>query len=873
VLSWTAPSSNGGSAITGYNVYEGTTPGGENYAAPVNGGTLVVPTTYTVTGLTNATTYYFTVKAVNTVGSSAASNEAWAIPAATVPGAPTGAHATAADVSATVTWTAPADPGGSNITSYTVTAVDATVASRGHQTCTWTTGTLTCTMTGLTNGDSYTFTVTATNSLGTGPASPASNAVVPVATAPSAPTNIVATPGATSVTLSWSAPANGGPSITGYNVYDGTTPGGESATAVNTTLITTTTTTVTGLTGGTTYYFIVKAVNAVGSSPASSEVFAIPGGTAPDAPTGAHAAAGFGSATVTWTAPASSGGSAISSYKVTAADSTTPANGGQTCTWTTGTLTCTVTGLTDGDSYTFTVTAINSVGTSAASTVSNAVTPAISAPSAPTGLTAVPGNHKVVLTWTAPSSNGGATVSYNLYEGATAGGENYGVPVNGGVLITGTSVTVSGLTNATTYYFTVKAVNGAGSSVASNEAWATPAATTSDAPQDTDATLSGNASVAVSWVAPLDSGGSSITGYVVTPYIGTTAQSSSVFQNNTATTQTISGLTPGTAYTFTVAAINASGTGAQSEPSNLVTVPPANTTVTLSLSANTVTYGNEQAENFSVIVSPAYSGPVPNGTVAITNSTTTLCTITLSAAKGSCSLTSEELPAGSFSVYANYAGNGSFVLSTSFKTTLIVAKASTKTTLKLSAAKVTYGNDQAEHFSVIVSSVYSGPVPNGTVTIKKSTTTLCTITLSAGKGSCSLSSEELPARSFSVYANYAGNESFVLSTSFKTKTILVVAKASTKTTLKLSAAKVTFRHEQAEHLSVTVSPQYSGAMPTGTVTISGTTCRVELSSGKGSCTLKSKTFALGSHSLVAHYWGSTKFGGSLSGKSTLSVVK
>jgi hypothetical protein len=260
---------------------------------------------------------------------------------------------------------------------------------------------------------------------------------------------------------------------------------------------------------------------------------------------------------------------------------------------------------------------------------------------------------------------------------------------------------------------------------------------------------------------------------VVTPYIGTTAQSSSVFQNNTAATETISGLTPGTAYSFTVAAINASGNGAQSAPSNLVTVPPANTTITLSLSSS----------------------------------------------------------------------------------------------------KVTYGNEQAEHFSVIVSSVYSGPVPNGTVTIKKSTTTLCTITLSAGTGSCSLTSEELPARSFSVYANYAGNGSFVLSTSFKTKTILVVAKASTKTTLKLSAAKVTFGHEQAEHLSVTVSPQYSGAMPTGTVTISGTTCRVELSSGKGSCTLKSKTSAVGSHSLVAHYWGSTKFGGSLSGKSTLSVVK
>ena len=773
VLAWTAPSSNGGSAIIGYNVYEGTTPGGES-TTPVNGGTPVVPTTLTVTGLTNATTYYFTVKAVNTVGTSAVSNEAWAIPAATVPGAPTSVVGTAGDLSATVTWTAPTDPGGSNITSYTVTAADGTAASRGHQTCTWTTGTLTCTLTGLTNGDSYDFTVTATNSLGTSAASTASNVVIPVVTAPLAPTGVVATPGSTSVALSWTAPANGGSAITGYNVYEGTTPGGESTTPVNGTLITGTTTTVTGLTNATTYYFTVKAVNAVGPSPASSEVFAIPSVTtaAPGAPTGVNATAGFGSATVTWTAPASSGGSAISSYKVTAADSTTSHNGGQTCTWATGPLTCTLTGLTDGDSYTFTVTATNSVGTGAASTASNAVTPAISAPLAPTGLTAVPGNHKVVLTWTTPSNGGGDIHGYNLYEAATAGGENYSAPVNGGVLITGTSATVSSLTNGDTYYFTVKAVNSAGSSAASNEAFAIPDETVADAPQDVDATAGPNGSAVVNWTAPLDSGGSIITGYAVTPYIGTTAEASVVF-NNTATTETLTGLNPGIAYTFTVAATNASGNGASSAPSNVVNVPQAYTLTALSLSATKVTFGHEQAETFSVTVSPSYAGPVPTGTVSV----------------------------------------------------------------------------------------------------KKSTTTLCVITLSSGKGSCSLTSEELPARTFSVYANYAGNSSFVLSTSFMTKTNLVVARASSTTTLKLSASKVNFGNEQAEHLSVTVSPQYSGATPTGTVTISGTACLIKLSSGKGSCTLKSKTFSVGSHSLVAHFWGSTAFGGSLSGKSTLSVAK
>jgi titin len=772
-LSWTAPANNGGSSITGYNVFQGTSSGAENYGAPVNGGTLVAAPTFTVTGLTNTHTYYFTVEAVNAIGSSVASGEAWAIPAATVPGSPTGVGATGGDVSATVSWTAPGDPGGSNITAYTVTALDSTVASRGAQTCVWASGPLTCTVSGLTNGDSYTFSVTATNSLGTGTASSASNAVVPAVTAPGAPTGLLATPASTTVALSWTAPATGGSTITGYNIYEATTTGGENySTPVNGSLITGTSTTVTTLTNGTKYYFTVKAVNAVGSSPASTEVWAIPGGTAPGAPTGVSADAGYASATVTWTAPSNLGGSAISRYTVTAADSTVPARGGQTCTWTTGALSCTVSGLSNGDSYSFSVTAANSVGTSVASTPSSAAVPSLTVPFAPTVLTAVPSNHRVVLTWDAPANGGAAIIGYNIYQGNSAGGENYGAPVNGAILITGTTATVPGLTNGHTYYFTVEAVNAVGASSPSNEVFGVPAATVADAPQGVDATLSTNASAIVSWTAPLDSGGSTISGYVVTPFIGTTAQAARVFDNNTATTETITGLNPGSAYTFTVSAVNASGTGSASAPSNVVAVPIANTSLTLALSG----------------------------------------------------------------------------------------------------AKVTYGNEQAEHFSVVVSAAYAGPVPIGTVTIKKSTTTLCTITLASGKGSCSLKSEALPARSYSVYADYARNANFAGSTSIKTKTTLTVTRASTKTALKLSTTKVTFGHEQTETVSVSVSPQYSGSLPTGTVTISGTACLIRLSAGKGSCKAKPGTFKVGNHSLVAHYWGDSNFSGSQSASNKLSVV-
>ena len=177
-LNWTTPV-DGGSAILGYNVYEATSPGGENYSTPANGNVLVNGTSAIVTGLSNGKIFYFTVTAVNGVGNSPASNETWVIPGGTVPGVPSAVNAIPGDASATVSWTPPSNLGGSAITSYKVIAADSTQSSNAGQTCTWTTGPLSCVVTGLTNGDSYTFTVTATNAVGTGSASSPSNAVVP----------------------------------------------------------------------------------------------------------------------------------------------------------------------------------------------------------------------------------------------------------------------------------------------------------------------------------------------------------------------------------------------------------------------------------------------------------------------------------------------------------------------------------------------------------------------------------------------------------------------------------------------------------------------------------------------------------------------
>ena len=252
-LSWTPPTSNGGAAIIGYDVFEGTT--------AVSG--LVSGTSYTVTGLTNGTTYSFTVDAVNGAQlHSAPSSPASATPVApvTAPGAPSGLTAAAGNAQVTLSWSAPKSDGGAAITSYNVYQGGkkaATVSGTG------------ATVKNLANGTSYSFTVTAVNKAGEGPASGAASATPAAAiTKPGAPNGLSASPGNGQVTLSWSAPkSDGGAAITSYNVYQG----GKKAATVSGTGAT-----VKNLANGTTYSFTVTAVNKAGEGPASGSASAKP---------------------------------------------------------------------------------------------------------------------------------------------------------------------------------------------------------------------------------------------------------------------------------------------------------------------------------------------------------------------------------------------------------------------------------------------------------------------------------------------------------------------------------------------------------------------------------------------------------------------
>lgn len=457
-------------------------------------------------------------------------------PMAGLPGAPTGVSVTAGNSQLAVNWVAPASNGGAAITRYTATA------SPGGATCTWVGGPITCTVTGLTNGTAYTVTVTATNSAGTGAASNPSASTTP-RTVPGAPISVSAAPGNGRATLTWVAPASsGGAAITDYTVT--ATPGGARCAWPSGPL----TCVVTGLTNGTPYTFTVTATNNAGTGVESSPSVATTPRTVPGAPTGVSATAGNGQVVVNWVAPASTGGAMITSYTVTA----TP--GGATCAWTGGQITCTVTGLTNGTAYTFTVIATNIAGSGVASNPSAAATPR-TVPGPPTGVSVTAGNGQLRVNWVAPASNGGAVIT-GYAATASPGGATctwVGGPI---------TCAVMGLTNGTAYTFTVTATNSAGTGAASLPSAPTTPRTVPGWPTDLSV-AAGNGRTVLSWTAPGSTGGAAITSYIVKR--GTTSRAETTLADGvTATSFTDTSVIGGMAYYYVVSSVNVAGEGATS---------------------------------------------------------------------------------------------------------------------------------------------------------------------------------------------------------------------------------------------------------------------------------------------------------------------
>jgi len=528
---------NASAGATSYKIYRSTTPGGEG-TTPI--ASSIPGATYTDSSVTAATTYYYKVAAVNSFGTSAQSAETSCTPG--LPPAPTGVSATPASGQVTLNWTA--SPGA---TTYNVYRGTTSGGESGTSLAFGITGT-TYTDTSVVNGTAYYYTVGAQNTAGYSPwSSEVSATPSGSGTAPGAPTSLAASAGNGQATLNWTA----GSGAVSYNVYRGTTSGGESATPVATNV--TTMPYIDGsLTNGTTYYYKLKSVNGFGTSAYSNETSVTPtsGVTIPSAPTSLAATAGNAQIALTWTA--SSGATSYNVYRGTTAggeSATAIATGITTASYTN-------TGLTNGTAYYYKVKAVNSAGSSGYSNEANATPSAPTAPAAPTGLSATAGNAQVSLSWTASS---GAT-SYNVYRGTTAGGESATAIATG---ITSTSYTNTGLTNGTAYFYKVKAVNGAGTSGYSNEASATPASGGSvpSAPTGVTATA-GDSQVVVSWTAV-----SGATSYIVKwgpSGFGFVYSQSGV----TGTTYTVTGLMNAIVSNFQVFAVNSAGTSSASSTIN-----------------------------------------------------------------------------------------------------------------------------------------------------------------------------------------------------------------------------------------------------------------------------------------------------------------
>ncbi|MEP7054292.1 MAG: fibronectin type III domain-containing protein [Actinomycetota bacterium] len=526
-VSWTAPSTGTG-PLSGYTVT--ASPGGATCAT-------TGATTCTVAGLQNGTAYTFAATAWNAVGTGAPSAASAAVVPLSVPEAPTSVTAVGASNGAAVGWTAPLGNGGTPITSYTV------LASPGGASCT-STGATVCTFSGLLNGTAYAFTVAAANAVGTSASSLPSATVVP-ATLPGAPAVPVAMRGDRQVSVSWTPPSdNGGSAVTAYTVV--ANPGGASCSTTGLNCI------VSGLVNGTGYTFTVIAINAVGSSTPSAPTALVVPATVPDRPLRIAVARAQRSVVVMWTAP-SNGGSEISGYRVVAAP------GGRTCA-TTGALRCTVSGLENGRSYRFTVTAANNVGTGLPSTTPIATIPA-PVPGTPASLQIHRGNGRVTVSWTAPVANGTPAVTgYRVT--ARPGGHTC---FTSGPL----RCTVVGLVNGRSYQFTVVAVNRVGASPPSTSFGAVPAAAPGAVRALTAIYPAANRTV-LSWRAPGTTGGLAI----LRNEVRTSADNGLTWRRwtsvGTARSATISGLAKGHGYLAEVRAVNGAGAGS---PARLAVKP------------------------------------------------------------------------------------------------------------------------------------------------------------------------------------------------------------------------------------------------------------------------------------------------------------
>ena len=826
-LVWTAPSTTGSSAISGYTVQRSVSPYSSWTTASMCTGT---STSCTITGLTNGTAYKFQVLATNSSGNSAYSAASLAITPEGPPGAPTISSVTGGDGSLEVTFTAGTSTLAITNYEYSINAGSSWVSAAD--------ATSPITISGLVNGTTYSVLLRGVSASGSGTASS------PVSGTPSAlpgaPTITAVTGGGdgTSLNVTFVAGYSGGSTISDYEYgispgentnsfgsyvsisgttspftisgltsgatytvrlrakntagyssasafvpgvtlaapsapvitditagdsrlvityteYDSTTNGGSAISKVEYSVdngtnwidagTLTNPFTISGLTNGIVYQAIFRATNAIGTSPSSTLYSGTPR-TTPSAPNGIIVSQGPTSAIVSWTAPSSNGGSAVTGYTATAYSASTGGSiSGTACT--TSALTCTITGLTNGTTYYVSVLATNIAGSGPATSPRVSVIPA-ALPGAPTISTITAASARLSVNFTAGSADSNAPIT--SYQYTLDNGSNW-VNVSG----TSSPISILGLTNGTIYTVKIRAVTTIGNGADSNAVSGTPFTVPNAISNSTVTYTSSSGSVTLTWGAP-NNNGSSISNYYVELFSNSTGGiSRGTCSTSGSLSCTISSLTNGTTYFATLQSQNSAGYSERSAPRLAV---QAGTTSTVSLSISTLTsvYGQSITETATVT-----TGATGTVNFTVNGASITGCSAVV-IASDIATCTTTELPVGTNTLVASYSGNSTYGSSTSSSTSLVVSK-----------------NNQTISFTDIPDKIFGGSTfslvasasSGNTVAYSSNTTSRCMVNSSGvvtivAAGTCSIA------------VSQAGNSTYNPATTV-TKSFTIAAKSLT----------------------------------------------------------------------------------------------
>jgi len=538
-VNWTPPIDTGALPILGFRLYRG--PSSSSLEPLPDLGNVI---RYQDEGLENGKEYFYRVLAFNAMGDGENSTVVSATPRSP-PSSPEYFTLTPGDGKVSLRWRVPLLDGGAPVDGYNIlrgpTGTDLSpLATVGQFDNAYVDD-------GLTNGQTYFYAVQAFNIIGPGPLTEVLNAT-PLGV-PGAPRDLALTGSDGQVTLTWDAPEeDGGTPILGYNIYRGAT---ETSMLLLYRFLGTSYTD-TGLVNGEPLLYRISAYNRVGEGPSTEARSATPLAL-PDAPADLLAEASNDLISLSWLAPASTGGAPLLEFRVHRG--TSPDTLELLRTLAPSTLTLRDVDIVVGTTYFYAVSAVTMAGEGPRSPVAS--TTPYGLPSAPLGLNITAGDHEVTLTWSAPASDGAAAIEGYVVLRGTSPTDLKELETLTGVLMYKDRT----VTNGVTYHYAIVAVNKAGRGPATEAVSATPfkPATVPGKVRTLLAEAKG-AEVTLAWTAPESDGGSPVTGFVVQR--GSSRDALAVVATLGAVTAwTDTAVERGTTYYYTVAAVNAVGQG------------------------------------------------------------------------------------------------------------------------------------------------------------------------------------------------------------------------------------------------------------------------------------------------------------------------